>query len=129
MNITAYKRKALSVALQERENSIEEMAQCLLTVDQQFAKDYILQLLLENEGKALVEKALNQALMARTNYAKVIPWYLQKALKDKTLPFANQEGTARLFEALLITISSIEHKAEHRDLVKKMVQILTNARF
>lgn len=129
MNITAYKRKVLSIALKERENSLEEMAQCLLTVDQQFAKDYILQLLMENDGKGLVEKVLDQALMAPTNYAKVTPWYLQKALKDKKLPLTDQEGLASLFEALLITISSLEHKAEHRDLVKKMVQMLTNARF
>ena len=129
MNVNAYKRKIVSIASDQKDDPCEEIAQCLLSLDQYFIKDFILQLLIEQKQETLICTTLEQALLAPVNYAKTIPWYLQKLLKTKTLPMATSEGKARFFEALLIIISNLEHKADHKELVKKMVQMLTNARF
>lgn len=129
MPIAAYKRKILKIAPDVRDRAFEEMVQTMLASDSSFIKDFILQLLIEKGQQQLIEKALNSALVTPKNHGKTIPWYLQKVLKEKGLPLSSYEDKIRFFEALLIVISQLEHSIDERSLVKKMVQMVTNARF
>ncbi|PCI77197.1 transcript cleavage factor [Candidatus Aerophobetes bacterium] len=129
MDIAAYKRKILRLAVEVRENAFEEIMLCLLALDPAFIKDFSFQLLMENKQEDLVKKALDTALLTPKNHGKTIAWYLHKISKESGLPMTTDEHKGRFFEALLIVVSHLEKNPEEKAVVKKIVQMITGARF
>ena len=56
-------------------------------------------------------------------------WYFLKAIGRPSLPYGDERGLCRLFESFLILLSQIDAEGNRKDILKKMVQILTEDRY
>ena len=129
IGIIGLKKRALKKILKLREDWIQIFSTLLLTIEQNPLREYILsELLAANQLKAVTEK-IEELLNFPNRTPQALVWYLQKAMRDKKVPFSDPKGLLKLFEAFLILLSQIELDPKERDLAKKMHHFLTTARY
>ncbi len=125
--IVALKKRAL-IAIKELRNDWEKLfLDLLFTVGQNTLRDYIFSELLPTSK--LLQDKLKELLSHAITYPDVFLWYFQKIIDKKNLPFADREGKSRFFESFLILLDHLSHKSEFKDLVKRMVSLITNDRY
>ncbi len=131
MDIIAFKKRALMMVRENREDWAELFGSLFITVQQNPLRDYIFNELRSEESRDLLMKKLNNLLRHPENHPEIFVWYFQKIAKKKTsdIPFSNKEGQCQFFEAFLILLHKIEHESKWKDLVKKMYNLLTAKRF
>jgi transcription elongation factor GreA-like protein/transcription elongation GreA/GreB family factor len=101
----------------------------LFIIDYSPLRDFILMTLLkEKEDTPLIEK-IEKLLHSPSDNPELFVWYFQKIIDSPTLPFSDNEGKSKFFESFLILLSSIENDSAQRDLVKKMLSLLTDDRY
>lgn len=131
MDIIAFKKRALTMIRESREDWAEIFASLLFSIHQNPLRDYIFQELQSPEARDLLMQKLNTLLRHPDRHPEIFVWYFQKICKKNPgdIPFSNKEGQCQFFEAFLILLHRIEHENEWKDLVKKMYNILTAKRF
>jgi transcription elongation factor GreA len=131
MDIIAFKKRALNMVRDSREDWPELFASLLFSVQQNALRDYIFTELQSPESRPLLMKQLNTLLRYPDKYPEIFVWYFQKVCKKNPgdIPFSTKEGQCQFFEAFLILLQRIEHESEWKDLVKKMYNLLTAKRF
>lgn len=131
MDIIAFKKRALTMVRESREDWAELFASLLFSIQQNPLRDYIFQELQSPESYDLLMKKLNVLLRHPDRHPEIFVWYFQKICKKNPgdIPFSNKEGQCQFFEAFLILLHKIEHEAEWKDLIKKMYVMLTAKRF
>lgn len=131
MDIIAFKKRALTMIRESREDWAELFASLLFTIQQNPLRDYIFQELQSAESRELLMKKLNVLLRHPDRHPEIFVWYFQKICKKKPgdIPFSNKEGQCQFFEAFLILLHKIEHSSSWKDLTKKMYTMLTAKRF
>ena len=131
MDIVAFKKRALTMIRESREDWPELFASLLFSIHQNPLRDYIFQEMQSGESRELLMKKLNILLRHPEKHPEIFVWYFQKICKKNpgNIPFSNKEGQCQFFEAFLILLHRIEHDSEWKDLVKKMYNILTAKRF
>lgn len=102
----------------------------IFTVDQNLLRDFILTELDMPKTREVLKQKLNGLLIHPLSFPDIVIWYFQKIIDKKSkLPFSEAEGKNRFFEALLIILDHLEQKPQHRDLLKKIISLITSERY
>lgn len=127
VDIVAFKKRALTLMRSLREDWETIFLSLLFTVEQNIARDYLLQEIATLPG---FEEKVTYLLKHPISYPDVFVWYFQKLIEEKSnLPYASPEGRAQFFEGFLILLDYVGKKNEHKDLAKKMLSILLHNRY
>ena len=129
IKIMAFKKRMLVILHALRDDWEESFLNLLLSLDQNFLRDYVLTELLHAKKEGEVMKKLDELLVFPTRFPSVVLWYFQKIMKSSHIPYADQEGRNRFFESFLILLSSLEQIPGNRELIKKMLKFLTAGRY
>lgn len=131
IDILAFKKRALVLVRDHREDWAELFLSMLFTLQQSPLRDYILKELNQGSSKKLLEERILYLIHNPGIAPEAFIWYFQRVIgKDKDdLPFSDKKGQCLCFEAFLILLSIIENKPEYRDLVKKMYTIVSGKRY
>lgn len=129
IEVLAYKKRALIVARKVRSDWKELFLNLLFTIDQNPLRDYVFGELLQPETERDLKRKLEDLWVHPSRYPEVFLWYFQKIMSQKGLPFSDKEGKNRFFEALFVLLSHVEQTSSHRELVKKIHNIITQGRF
>lgn len=129
VEVVAFKKRALTEVRTLREDWTSVFLNLLIELDQAPLRDYILTELVKAKKEAEVIKKIDELLSFPARHPHVVIWYIQKVMKDASLPLAGQEGKNRLFESFLILLSTLEQSSGHRDLIKKMHNFLMSGRY
>jgi transcription elongation factor GreA-like protein/transcription elongation GreA/GreB family factor len=124
-----YKKRFLQEIKKHISSWEDIFLQSLLTTSQNPIKDYILDEFLSNQSKKKLEKHLYELATHPLLYPQTLFWYFQKILKDSELPLANAEGIKKFFEACLILLDHLCQKNLHKEIVKKMLSLLTENKY
>lgn len=129
IGIQALKKRVLVGIKKFRDDWKEQFLHLLFVVDVATLREYILTSLLKAGMEKAVMQNLQQVLLHPAKWPEMPIWYMQKAMSDPEVPLGDGEGRSRLFEALLILLSSLENQPEKRDLVKKIQGMITDGRY
>lgn len=129
MPILAFKKRFLAVARESRDDWVDLFLEFLLTTEQNPLRDYLLKELNQPETLTKLEHQLEKLLHHPESYPETFVWYFQKVTTDSSALFSDKDGQCEFLESFLILINKIEIDPQHRDLVKKMVQLLTKKRY
>lgn len=131
IDIVAFKKRALVAIKDHRPNWEVLFLNLLFRIPQTQLRDYILRELNQPATHDKLEKKLTELVDHPNRFPDAFVWYFQKVVSDseKDLPFTNSEGRCRFFEAFFILYSALESQPEHRELLKKMYNLLSGKRF
>lgn len=131
IDIIALKKRAMVLVREQRKDWEKLFLQMLRTAKQSNLRDYILKELSENGTKGALENELRSLMRHPESAPDLVVWYFQKLIggEDEHLPLSDKEGQCLFFEAFLILYSYLENKAEYRELLKKMYNILSGKRY
>ncbi len=130
ISVMGFQKRALQEIKKIRKDWQETYLDLLFTVDQNLLRDFILHELDSPQTKDLLKQKLNSLLIHPLSFPEVLIWYFQKIIDKKCkLPFSEPQGKNRLFEGLLIILDYLEQKPQYRDLVKKIISLLTSDRY
>jgi transcription elongation factor GreA-like protein/transcription elongation GreA/GreB family factor len=129
IDILSFKKRVLMMARKVRSDWKELFLNLLFTIDQNPLRDYLFSELLNPETERQLHRKLEDLWVHPSRYPELFLWYFQKIMADPKLPYADKEGKCRFFEAFFVLLSHLEHGGAHKDLVKKMVTILTGSRY
>ena len=130
ISILTFKKKVLQLSKAYREDWEEIFLSELFAVEINMLRDFILQVLLNEEKEEKLKTKFQQLLINPTLYPEVFLWYFQKINhKDAKIPYSDIEGKNRFFENLLILLDFVEKKPESRDIAKKIITLVTSKRY
>ncbi len=130
IQIAPLQKRILQVARSVRKTWTALYLDALFVLDQNLIRDFLLAELNTSSTKESLTTKLGDLLIHSISYPDIFFWYFQKIIAPKsTLPFSDAEGKKRFFEALLILLDNIEQKPQHRDLAKKIGQLITAQRY
>lgn len=129
IDIVAFKKRALVAIHKFRSDWKELFLQILIEIPQTPLKEYILKQLNTPEHREALTNRLRSLLHEPTKHPEAFVWYFQKLISDGDLPFSDQDGICDFFESLLILLQVIEKIPEQRELVKKIINLLSNKRY
>ncbi len=128
IEVLAFQKRAMQLIRKHRKDWKEIFLDLLFTIDANLLRDFILQ---ELEGKAEELSAkLGSLLIQPLSHPEVFVWYFQKTIASKSKHlFSDAAGQNRFFEGLLVLIDHLEQKPNYRDLLKKIIAMLTADRY
>jgi transcription elongation factor GreA-like protein/transcription elongation GreA/GreB family factor len=129
IEIIAFRKRILTEIKKHLPNWSSIFLNLLYALEQNTLRDYILSEVLQSPAKKELEAKLQELWAHPSKYPDAFLWYFQKLIASTELPFADQEGKNRFFEAFLILLSDIENLPDYREMVKKMHGILTAGRY
>ncbi len=129
IDILAFKKRALIDVRKYRSDWIPVFSDLIFLIDQNPLRDYILQELLKEKQHELVLQKLNELLEHPGEYPSAFLWYFQNIMKKSTLPLATAEGKSHFLEAFFTLFYLLEQKGGYKELIKKMHNFITNAKF
>jgi transcription elongation factor GreA-like protein/transcription elongation GreA/GreB family factor len=130
VTVLAHKKRFLIEMKKSRDDFAKLFSNILLTIDQNPLRDYILEELMGSKEKAIVEEKIAALIKNPMLSPNAFLWYFQKILSpDMDYPFANETGHGMFLESLFVLLHKIEPITEHRELVKKIHNFLTNGRY
>ncbi len=129
ISIIGLKKKALMALRKYKKDWEKIFLDIFLTLDQNILREYLFTELLKNKKEELEEK-LQLLLKQPLSYPQCFIWYFQKIITDKkNLPYSDSSGKKLFFEGFMILLDHLNKSPEFRDLVKKMISILTSNRY
>ncbi|MEX1013007.1 MAG: GreA/GreB family elongation factor [Waddliaceae bacterium] len=130
MEIVSFKKRALKLVKESRSDWAKIFIGLLYTLKQKPLRDYLLDALTD-DALPLLEQELYKLKDHPLEHPELLAWYFRVIVKDgnEKYPYSDSQGECLFFEAFLILLSSIEDEPEHRELVKKMVVLITQKRF
>jgi transcription elongation factor GreA-like protein/transcription elongation GreA/GreB family factor len=130
IDVMGFQKRALQEMKKLRKDWEETYLDLFFSVEQNLLRDFILAELDAPPTKEALKQKLNGLLIHPLSFPEVFIWYFQKIIDKKSkLPFSEPQGKNRFFEGLLIILDFLEQKPQHRDLVKKIITLLTNDRY
>lgn len=130
ISILSFKKRLLSEIRQQTQNWKEIFLQLLLSLDQNPPREFVFNELLEGSAAEECKKKLEELCAQPTRHPEAFFWYFLKLIgKNASLPFADAEGKSRFFEALLILLSYIEQTPGHKEMMKKIYQLIIDDRY
>ncbi len=128
IEVLAFQKRAMQLIRKVRKDWKEIFLDLLFTIEANLLRDFILH---ELEGKAdeLTAK-LGSLLVHPLSHPDVFVWYFQKIIDAKSKhPFSDPKGQNSFFEGLLVLLDHLEQKPNYRDLLKKIIAMLTADRY
>lgn len=129
IEIVAFKKKTLVIVRKVRPDWKGLFLNLLLTVEQNPLRDYIFTELYLPETEKDLRRRLEDLWVHPSRYPDVFIWYFQKIISHPDIPFGDKEGKVRFFEAFFVLLNYLEQTGTHRDLIKRMQTLLTQARY
>lgn len=131
IDILAFKKRALTAIREVRSDWIELFLNFFFTIQQAQLRDYILRELSSGEPRGQFQKKIQQLIDNPSENPEAFVWYFQKIMAEEEgdLIFQSKEGRLQLLEAFLILLHRIESQSEWKDLVKKMLIIISGKRY
>jgi len=130
IEIMPFQKRTLQQVRKIRSDWQEIYLDLIFTVDQNLLRDFILTELDMPKTREVLKQKLNGLLIHPLSFPDIVIWYFQKIIDKKSkLPFSEAEGKNRFFEALLIILDHLEQKPQHRDLLKKIISLITSERY
>lgn len=130
IDILAFRKRALTLIRKYREDWKDIFFASLFTIEPSNLREYLLDQLNKEQTKEELVQILRDLMIHPENHPEFFFWYFQKLVKEKkALPFGDKEGLCLFLEHFLILLHRIEQQPEHKDLAKKMVQLLTAQRY
>ncbi|MBN4066591.1 GreA/GreB family elongation factor [Simkania negevensis] len=129
IEITALRKRALECTKEWRPDRKEIFLEQFFIRQPSSLRDYLLKELNVPETKSQLEAKLIDLLSNSALYPEAFVWYFQKVMAKMHIPFSDPAGQCQFFEAFLILYHTIESLPEHRDLVKKMFNLLIGNRY
>lgn len=131
IEILAFKKRALTAIKENRQEWPQLFLTLLSPIQQSQLRDYIIKELQDNTHTPLLKDYLEQLVLHPEKDPETFVWYFQKLIGDsgESLPFQDNEGQGRFFEAFLVLLHKIESIPPLRDLAKKMVVMMTSSRY
>lgn len=126
MELSTLKKKAFALIKKERKDWEEIFLNLMLTVDQNFLRDY---LLLEIKSPKLLEEKIKELLASPEKCPQAFAWYFQRVILENSLPFSDKRGRSKFFEGYLTLLNKLEQDSDWKDFVKKQVNFLSNERY
>lgn len=127
IDIIALKKRALVLVREWRKDWVQVFLNVLVSVKHSALRDYLLKELSQGEGKAQLEKFLNDLLQHPERHPDLLVWYFQKVVSQEGE--VDKEEQCRCLESFLVLLSVVENKPEYRDLAKKMYMLLSGKRY
>ncbi|MBI3901134.1 MAG: GreA/GreB family elongation factor, partial [Chlamydiia bacterium] len=130
LEILPFQKRTLSMIRKIRKDWEEIYLDLIFSAEQNLLRDFVLQELNTPTTQDVLKEKLNALLIHPLSFAEVFVWYFQKIIDSKSeLPFAKPDGQNRFFETLLVLLDHLERKTTYRDLVKKILSLLTANRY
>ena len=130
IDIVAFKKRVLQGVRESRDDWVELFLDLLLPTNASSLRDYIMQELLANGEEEAFTRKIDDLIAHPMHYPTALLWYFKHVMAKDGVPLSDQKGKDRLFEALLILLSELEHDmGKSRDLVKKIHTLITTGRF
>jgi transcription elongation factor GreA-like protein/transcription elongation GreA/GreB family factor len=130
IEILAFKKRFLSLVQKIRKDWQDLFFSLFFTLPQNTLRDFLFHELESNISEDLLKKKIEELLSHTISYPHAFVWYFQRLIEKKSkLPFNDTKGQSRFFENFLILLDHLDQKVEFRDLIKKMVHILTVHRY
>ena len=129
IEIIAFRKRMLSEIKKHLPNWTEIFLNLLNVIEQNTLRDYIFTELLSSPARKELEKKIQDLWTHPAKYPDAFLWYFQKVMANGDLPFGDNEGKNRFFEAFLILLSDLENNSAERETVKKMHSLLTGGRY
>lgn len=132
IEILALKKRVLILIEEHREDWRSLFLDLLLNIQVTPLRDYIFDQLLAHGDRKELDTFFETVALNTKKSPELVVWYMQKLLAAKCrqdIPFGTKEGLWKWFDAFLVLLSEIEHNPKQRDLVKKMVHIVTQKHF
>ncbi len=130
IEVMALKKRALQAVQQGKQNWPELFLELLVEPQSSMIRDYLLKALLSDSvGKEKFLKSLEGIFRKPDQAPDFFAWYFQKIIAQEEVPFGDKEGAQRALESLLILLSSIENQSAQKDLVKKILNLLSGKRY
>ncbi len=130
IEVISFKKRALQEIREFRDDWSQFFFDLFLKIDLNTLRDYILQELVKAKQESKVTEQLHNLLRHPEQYPGALIWYSKKVMQKSSLPMADDSGRKAFFEAFLILLAHLDRSGpENKDLVKKMVQFITNGRY
>jgi transcription elongation factor GreA-like protein/transcription elongation GreA/GreB family factor len=130
ISIISFKKKLLSVVKNLKGDWSDIFLKQFFSVKQNILREYILVELEKLPNREGLEENLKKLLENPVEYPTIFVWYFQKILKTKEPHFlADKKSKNRFFESFMILLDHLYQIPKQRDLMKKMVGMLTNDRY
>jgi transcription elongation factor GreA len=130
IEVLALKKRALQVVQQAKKNWDDIFLSLLLKSQPGMIRDYLLKSLLSEEpGKTKFIQALEKVLKKPDQAPDFFVWYFQKVVQGDEIPHGGREGGYKVLETLLLLLSSIENQPQHKELARKIFNILSGKRY
>lgn len=130
IDIVALKKRLLGVIRSERADWDTLFHHLFFVVPQNAIREYIFKELEANSAtKALLKDKIHELLNKMTLYPEAFFWYFQKLVNGEEVPYNDQEGKRQFLEAYLVLLHFVEGDDGHKELVKKMHQLLLAKRY
>jgi transcription elongation factor GreA-like protein/transcription elongation GreA/GreB family factor len=130
IDIIAYKKRILALIRKNRKDWVSLFLKLLFLVQQNMLRDYIFkELLQDTASKDLLRERLQELLTKVALYPDAFFWYFQKICGDEEVPLNDKEHRQQFLEALFVLLHYVEQRAEHKDLIKKIHQLISAKRY
>ncbi len=129
IEIVAFRKRMLMEIKKHLPNWTTIFLNLIYVIEQNTLRDYIFGELLTSPAKKELEAKLQELWTHPSKYSDACLWYFQKVMTNSDLPFADNEGRNRFFEAFLILLSDLENNPLERETVKKMHAVLSGGRY
>lgn len=129
IDIIAYKKRALIAVREFCEDWSDIFINLVFTTQQTPLRDYLLKELNKDVTVEALKERLIQLRDDPSSRPETFVWYFQKVISTESAPLKDKANQCRFFEGLLILLNRIEQNPDYRDMVKKILSLLTNKRY
>lgn len=129
VGVIALKKRVLQAIRKERDDWVPIFLRLLNTPQPSMIKEYLFTELLSSEKRPLLEDWLSRLLKRPDSDPETFFWVFQKVVSKEDFPFSDLSGRRQFLEGLLTLLSAVEPNAEHKELSKKIYQVLSQKRF
>lgn len=128
IGVLALKKRILEAIRKERPDWAALFLRLFSTPQPAVVRDYLLKELLQH-AKGAIDEKLSSLLREPQKDPETFVWYFQKILHDEEIPYATKEGRGAFLESLLTLLSAIENDPEHKELIKRIYNLLVAERY
>jgi transcription elongation GreA/GreB family factor len=127
--IVAFKKRTLTAIKDQRSDWVPLFLDLLFVAQPATLRDYVLKELQSKQTLQALEESLLDLVTQPQRHPEAFVWYFQKVISKKTILFNDDASSRRFFEAFLTLYHIIENESIHRDLLKKMYNLMAGKRW
>ena len=129
IKVVAFKKRLLSAVKKHREDWDQIFYNCLLKLQHNPTRDYVLQQLIKSGKREEVSGKIEEMLTNPKGYSGTFLWYFSKVIEKSDLPFSDARGKEQFLENFFVLLYLLEQDKSLRDQCKKFHTFLTHSRY